>query len=41
MASFVVEDFSFDRMIELEAAEIRQRAEALRLMTTLDTTVDL
>lgn len=41
MASFVVEAFSFDRMMELQPNEIRDRASALRQMTTVDAVVDL
>lgn len=41
MASFVVEAFSFDRMMTVTPQEIRDRAEALRAMTTADAVVDL
>ncbi|MDP2344834.1 MAG: PfkB family carbohydrate kinase [Deltaproteobacteria bacterium] len=41
MASFVVEDFSFDRMRKLQPAEVRERGEALRQMTTVDALIDI
>ena len=41
MASFVVEDFSFDRMRKLAPAEVRERGEALRQMTTVDALIDI
>lgn len=41
MASFVVEAFSFDRMLTLEPQEVRDRADAMRLMTTADAIVDI
>jgi sugar/nucleoside kinase (ribokinase family) len=41
MASFVVEQFSFDRMLTLTPAEIMERAGALKRMTTVDAVVDL
>lgn len=41
MASFVVEDFSFDRMMKLSPQEIRDRAAELRAMTTADAVVDV
>jgi sugar/nucleoside kinase (ribokinase family) len=41
MASFVVEQFSFDRMLSLTAEEIMVRAGALKRMTSLEATVDL
>ncbi len=41
MASFVVEDFGFDRMLKLEPAEVRERGEALRQMTTVEALIDI
>jgi sugar/nucleoside kinase (ribokinase family) len=41
MASFVVEQFSFDRMLTLTPEEIMVRAGALKRMTTVDATIDV
>lgn len=41
MASFVCEDFSFDRMKTLEAADVKGRAAALRAMTHVDGEIPL
>jgi sugar/nucleoside kinase (ribokinase family) len=41
MASFVVEAFSFDRMLSLAPQEVRDRADAMRMMTTADAVVDI
>jgi sugar/nucleoside kinase (ribokinase family) len=41
MASFVVEQFSFDRMLSLTPEEIMVRAGALKRMTTVEAVVDV
>jgi sugar/nucleoside kinase (ribokinase family) len=41
MASFVVEQFSFDRMLTLTPEEIMVRAGALKRMTTVEASVDV